>query len=51
VFSDEELVQLRGFPEINRVELIRYLTLASADEVFGRSVARGMRSAPRLSRG
>ncbi len=27
VFSEEELAQLRGFPEIGRSELIRYFTL------------------------
>ena len=26
VFSAEELARLRGFPEINRAELIRYFT-------------------------
>lgn len=36
VFSDEELAQLRGFPEINRAELIRYFTLTGADEAFVR---------------
>lgn len=35
-FSDEELEQLRGFPEINRAELIRYFTLTPADEMFVR---------------
>ena len=34
--SDEELEQLRGFPEINRAELIRYFTLTPADEMFVR---------------
>jgi hypothetical protein len=34
VFSDAELDQLRGFPEINRVELIRYFTLTPADAAF-----------------
>lgn len=34
VLSDEELTQLRGFPEINRAELIRFFTLASADVMF-----------------
>ncbi len=34
VFSDAELEQLRGFPELNRVELIRYFTLTPADEAF-----------------
>jgi hypothetical protein len=32
VFSDEELVQLWGSPEINRVELVRYFMLTAADE-------------------
>lgn len=36
VFSDEELQRLRGFPEIGRAELIRYFTLAAADEMFVR---------------
>jgi hypothetical protein len=36
VFSEEESVQLRSFPEISRAELIRYFTLAPADEVFVR---------------
>lgn len=34
VFSTEELVQLRGFPEITREELIRFFTLTEADLVF-----------------
>ena len=33
-FSAEELAQLRGFPEIGRGDLIRYFTLAPADEAF-----------------
>jgi hypothetical protein len=36
VFSDEELGQLRGFPEISRAELIRYFTLTPSDEMFVR---------------
>ncbi len=36
VFSDAELAQLRGFPEITRAELIRYFTLTDADEAFVR---------------
>jgi Domain of unknown function (DUF4158) len=36
VFSDEELEQLRDFPEINRAELIRHFTLTGADEAFVR---------------
>ena len=36
VFSEEELGQLRGFPEITRAELIRYFTLTPADEMFAR---------------
>ena len=36
VFSAEELAQLRGFPEIGRSDLIRYFTLAPADEAFVR---------------
>ena len=34
VFSADELVQLRGFPEIGRAELIRFFMLAPADEEF-----------------
>lgn len=34
VSSDEELQRLRGFPDINRAELTRYLTLTGADEAF-----------------
>lgn len=32
VFSDEELEALRSFPAIGKDELIRYFTLAPADE-------------------
>lgn len=35
-FSNAELDQLRGFPEISRSDLIRYFTLNSADEDFVR---------------
>jgi Domain of unknown function (DUF4158) len=34
VFADEELERLRGFPEINREELIRFFTLTSAEVAF-----------------
>jgi hypothetical protein len=34
VFSDEELAQLRGFPEITRDDLIRFFTLTSANRAF-----------------
>jgi len=34
VFSEEELAQLRGFPEITRDELIRFFTLTAADRAF-----------------
>jgi hypothetical protein len=34
VFTDEELDQLRRFPDISREELIRYFTLTAADEAF-----------------
>ena len=34
VFSEDELAQLRGFPGPGRAELIRFFTLASADEAF-----------------
>ena len=33
VFSEDELAQLRGFPEPARAELIRYFTLARADQL------------------
>ena len=36
VFSEDELAQLRGFPDHARDELIRYFTLAPADEAFVR---------------
>ena len=36
MFSDAELEELRGFPEINRAELIRYFTLTPAEEGFVR---------------
>jgi hypothetical protein len=36
VFSEDELAQLRGFPEPARAELIWYFTLAPADEAFVR---------------
>jgi hypothetical protein len=36
LFSDEEQAQLRAFPEIGRVELIRHFTLTAADEAFVR---------------
>jgi hypothetical protein len=36
VFSEEELAQLRSFPEVSRAELIRYFTLTPADEAFVR---------------
>jgi hypothetical protein len=32
VFSEEELAQLRGFPETGRADLIRYFTLTTAEE-------------------
>ena len=34
VFSEEELAQLRGFPEIPRDELIQFFTLTAADRAF-----------------
>ncbi|MCX4538859.1 DUF4158 domain-containing protein (plasmid) [Streptomyces sp. NBC_00841] len=34
VFSDDELEQLRGYPEINKEELIRFFTLTPADVGF-----------------
>lgn len=37
VFSEEEMAQLRAFPQIGRAELIRYFPLAPADEVFVRN--------------
>lgn len=36
VFSEDELAQLRGFPEPARAVLNRYFTLAAADEAFVR---------------
>jgi Domain of unknown function (DUF4158) len=36
VFSEEELAQLRGFPEAGRGDLIRYFTLTTAEETFVR---------------
>ena len=41
MFSAEELARLRGFPEINRAELIRYFTLTGADEAFVRQCRTG----------
>ncbi|MBA2324688.1 MAG: DUF4158 domain-containing protein [Pseudonocardiales bacterium] len=34
MFSDEQLEQLRSFPDIGKDELIRYFTLATADVAF-----------------
>ncbi|WP_372405292.1 DUF4158 domain-containing protein [Streptomyces luteireticuli] len=34
VFTDDELAQLRGFPEVKREELIRFFTLTPADVGF-----------------
>ncbi|MFF7192006.1 DUF4158 domain-containing protein, partial [Streptomyces sp. NPDC008222] len=34
VFADDELARLRGFPEINKEELIRFFTLTPADVGF-----------------
>jgi len=36
VFSEDELAQLRAFPEPARAELIRFFTLTPADEEFVR---------------
>jgi hypothetical protein len=36
VFCEEELAQLRGFPEAGRGDLIRYVTLTTAEETFVR---------------
>nr|WP_232344513.1 DUF4158 domain-containing protein [Actinoplanes awajinensis] len=41
VFAAEELARLRGFPEINRAELVRYFTLTDADEAFVRQFRTG----------
>jgi hypothetical protein len=38
VFSAQELAELRGFPGISAVELIRFFTLSGADEGFVRSM-------------
>ena len=40
VFSEDELAQLRRFPEPARAELIRYFTLSPADEAFARKFRR-----------
>lgn len=45
VFSEEELAQLRGFPEISRAELIRYFTLTPVDEAFLRTFRGGAQRA------
>lgn len=37
VFSDAELERLRGFPDIDRDELVRFFTLTPSDETFIRS--------------
>ena len=34
VFSEDEMAQLRGFPEPGRAELIRFFTLAPTDAAF-----------------
>ena len=34
VFSEDELAQLRAFPEPGRADLIRFFTLAAADVAF-----------------
>ncbi|WP_405754143.1 DUF4158 domain-containing protein [Streptomyces sp. NBC_00073] len=34
LFADDEPARLRGFPEINKEELIRFFTLAPADVGF-----------------
>ena len=39
VFSEQELAQLRGFPEVTRAELIKDFTLTGADEGFVRKFA------------
>ncbi|MEU6232078.1 DUF4158 domain-containing protein [Kitasatospora sp. NPDC047058] len=40
VFSDEDLEALRSFPAIGKDELIRFFTLAPADEAFLRKFLR-----------
>ena len=40
VFSEDELAQLRGFPEPSRAELIRFFTLTPGDEAFVRRFRR-----------
>jgi len=37
VFSEAELERLRGFPDIDRDQLVRFFTLTPADEAFVRS--------------
>jgi hypothetical protein len=41
VFSEDEQAQLRAFPEIGRVELIRHFTLTDADAAFLRRFRTG----------
>jgi len=47
VFAEKELERLRGFPEIGRVELSRFFTLALADAAFA-DPGRGRGLADRL---
>jgi hypothetical protein len=44
LFSDDQLDQLRSFPDIGKDELIRYFTLTGADVAF---VDPGRRRGPR----
>jgi hypothetical protein len=37
VFSEAELERLRGFPEVDREQLVRFFTLTPTDEAFVRS--------------
>lgn len=41
VFSEEDLIRLRTFPEIGRPELIRHFTLTGTDEAFLRKFRTG----------
>nr|SBO98750.1 probable transposase [Nonomuraea gerenzanensis] len=41
MFSEEQLAQLRSFPEISADELIRYFTPTSADVAFVSPSGRG----------
>ena len=48
LFSDDQLEQLRSFPDIGKDELVRFFTLTPADVAF---VARGAAAARRIAWG